>query len=101
MRSGEAAALTWDDIDYKQNVIHITKTATFNEDKTATVGSPKSEAGKRDIPLNDSIKDILSKQRKKQGSIIQIENRVFRQCMGLFHTPVLPQFLPQNHSEKR
>lgn len=82
MRSGEAAALTWDDIDYKQNVIHVTKTATFNEDGTTTVGSPKSEAGRRDIPLNDSIKDILSKQRKKQGSIIQIENRVFTAVYG-------------------
>ncbi|MDE6055598.1 MAG: site-specific integrase, partial [Lachnospiraceae bacterium] len=82
MRSGEAAALTWDDIDYKQNVIHITKTASFNEDGTATIGSPKSEAGKRDIPLNDTIKDILLRQRKKQGSIVQIENRVFTAVYG-------------------
>ncbi|MDE7185373.1 MAG: site-specific integrase [Lachnospiraceae bacterium] len=82
MRSGEAAALTWDDIDYKQNVIHVVKTATFNEDGTATIGSPKSEAGKRDIPLNDTIKDILLRQRKKQGSIIQIENRVFTTVYG-------------------
>lgn len=82
MRSGEAAALMWDDIDYKQNVIHVTKTATFNEDGTAAIGSPKSEAGKRDIPLNDTIRDILLRQRKKQGSIIQIENRVFTTVYG-------------------
>lgn len=82
MRSGEAAALMWDDIDYKQNVIHVTKTATFNEDGTATTGSPKSEAGKRDIPLNDTIRDILLRQRKKQGSIVQIENRVFTTVYG-------------------
>ncbi|MCI8969443.1 MAG: tyrosine-type recombinase/integrase [Lachnospiraceae bacterium] len=67
MRSGEAAALTWDDIDYKQNVTHVTETATFNEGGTTTVGSPKSEAGNRDIPLNDSIKDILIKAEKKAG----------------------------------
>ncbi|MDE6921072.1 MAG: site-specific integrase [Lachnospiraceae bacterium] len=82
MRSGEAAALTWDDIDYKQNVVHVTKTATFNEDGTAAIGSPKSEAGKRDIPLNDTIRDILLRQRKKQGSIVQIENRVFTTVYG-------------------
>lgn len=57
MRSGEAAALTWDDIDYKQNVVHVIKTATFNEDGTAAIGSPKSEVGKCDIPLNDTIRD--------------------------------------------
>lgn len=82
MRSGEAAALTWDDIDYRQNVIHVTKTATFNEDGTAAIGSPKSEAGKRDIPLNDTIRDILLRQRKKQGSIVKIENRVFTTVYG-------------------
>lgn len=86
MRSGEAAALTWDDIDYKQNVVHVTKTATFNEDGTVAIGSPKSEAGKRDIPLNDTIRDILLRQRKKQGSIVQIENRVFTTvCGGMVH----------------
>ncbi len=82
MRSGETAALTWDNIDYRQNVIHIIKTVTFNEDGTATIGSPKSEAGKRDIPLNDTIRDILSRQRKKQGSIVRIENRVFTAVYG-------------------
>ena len=50
---------------YKQNVIHVTKTVTFNEDNTRTTGTPKSESGKRDIPLNDTIKGILAKQRKK------------------------------------
>ena len=82
MRSGEAAALTWDDIDYRQNVIHVTKTVTFNEDGTITIGTPKSKAGKRDIPLNDTIKDILSKLRKKEGNIVQIENRVFTSVYG-------------------
>lgn len=85
MRFGEAAALTWSDIDYKQNVIHVTKTATYNEDNTRTTGTPKSESGKRDIPLNDTIKDVLAKQRKKQSIVIPIdkaENRVFVSVYG-------------------
>ena len=85
MRFGEAAALTWSDIDYKQNVIHVTKTVTFNEDNTRTTGTPKSESGKRDIPLNDTIKGILAKQRKKQNIVISIdraENRVFVSVYG-------------------
>ena len=85
MRFGEAAALTWSDIDYKQNVIHVTKTATFNEDNTRTTGTPKSESGKRDIPLNDTIRGILARQRKKQSIVISIdkeENRVFVSVYG-------------------
>lgn len=86
MRTGEAAALTWNDIDYEQNVIHITKTVTCNEDGTIAIGSPKSQTGKRDIPLNQTIRSILSAQRKKQrslfGNMSQIENRVFISIYG-------------------
>lgn len=35
MRIGEAIALQWDDIDSKQNMIHINKTLTCNEDGTS------------------------------------------------------------------
>lgn len=82
IRIGEAAALAWSDIDYKQNVIHINKTVTFHEDGTITIGSPKSEAGKREIPLNDSIKSILSSQKKKQSKIVQMGNQVFTSLSG-------------------
>ncbi len=83
MRIGEAAALTWSDIDYKQNVIHVTKTVTFNEDNTMSIGSPKSEAGKREIPLNDTIKTVVSRQRKKLGNILPMnDNRVFVSVYG-------------------
>lgn len=82
MRFGEAAALTWNDIDYKQNVIHITKTVTFNENNTRTTGTPKSDSGKREIPLNDTIRDILERQRKKQRVFVKIENRVFVSVFG-------------------
>lgn len=83
MRTGEAAALAWSDIDYKENVIHVTKTVTYNEDGTATIGTPKSEAGKRDIPLNDTIKAVLSCQRKKLGNLFPMnDNRVFVSVYG-------------------
>lgn len=83
MRSGEAAALTWSDLDYKQNVIHVTKTVTYDEDGMIGIGNPKSEAGKRDIPFNDTIKGVLSSQRKKLGNILPLkDNRVFVSVYG-------------------
>lgn len=83
MRAGEAAALTWKDVDYKQNAIHITKTVAFNEDGTTSIGSPKSESGKRDIPLNDTIKKILAAQRKKLGYILPVNNdKIFVSIYG-------------------
>lgn len=83
VRVGEAAALTWGDIDYKENVIHVTKTVTHNENGTIAIGSPKSEAGNRDIPLNDTIKEVLLSQRKKLKNIFPMnENRVFLSVYG-------------------
>lgn len=82
MRFGEASALLWSDIDYEQNVIHITKTLTFNEDSTIGIGTPKSEAGKRDIPLNDTIKDILSSQQEKLMLFSPEDEKVFASIYG-------------------
>lgn len=84
MRSGEAAALTWNDIDYENNVIHITKTMTYDEAGHLIVGTtPKSSAGKRDIPMNDSIKGILKSQRAKMGNILPMgTNNVFLSVYG-------------------
>ena len=84
MRYGEACALTWSDIDYKNNVIRITKTLTYNERCELVVGdSPKSEAGRRDIPLTDPIKEILVKQRQKMQGVVPMGNaNVFQSVYG-------------------
>lgn len=86
MRQGEAAALTWSDIDYKQNVIHITKTVTYDEDGKIKVGdTPKSDAGKRDIPMNDTIQEILKAQKNamlQNSNVMQFNNRIFSTVYG-------------------
>lgn len=86
MRVGEATALTWQDIDYKCNVIHVTKTISRTADGAYTVGTPKSKSGIRDIPLNDAIKSILKSQKDKQGlmhgNIIQLTQPVFENLYG-------------------
>lgn len=81
MRIGEAAALTWNDIDYVKNVIHVTKTMSKSKDGHERAGSPKSRAGTRDIPINDSIKQVLKSQKEKQrlfyGNVISLSQYVF------------------------
>lgn len=81
MRIGEATALTWQDIDYINSVIHVTKTISRKQDGSYTVGTPKSKAGIRDIPVNESIREILKSQKGKQGyihgDVIGLQDRVF------------------------
>ena len=86
MRQGEVGALTWQDIDYINNVIHINKTLTRNVKGETTIGKPKSKAGVRDIPINDTIKAILKSQKDKTemiyGNVIPIDNKVFFNSLG-------------------
>lgn len=64
IRSGEASALLWSDIDYKNNVMHINKTLTRDSEHKYIIGNtPKTESGNRIIPLNDNIKKILEQQK--------------------------------------
>ena len=64
IRSGEASALLWSDIDYKNNVIHISKTLTRDSKRKYVIGNtPKTESGNRIIPLNDDIEKVLEQQK--------------------------------------
>ena len=63
MRCGEVGALQWGDIDYKNNVIHVTKTVTKGSSGALALGTPKTAASVRDIPLTNAVKEILRDQR--------------------------------------
>jgi len=92
MRCGEAAALQWSDIDYKNNVIHINKTLTYTEKGKLIIGtSPKSDAGKRDIPINKTIKGVLQSQKSKRDNLLSFNNKnVFIAVFGgLIHNSVI------------
>lgn len=93
-RIGEVACLTWRDIDYKNNLIHINKTVTFNDksdnnDNRYVVGdSTKSESGMRDIYLNDNIKTILKRQKEKDSDFgdntISLDAIIFKPIKGKY-----------------
>ena len=86
MRFGEASALSWKDIDYKNSVIHIKKTVTYDETGKIKIGdSAKTKSSNRDIPLTESMKRILSMQREKEGNIFRMDNNlVFVSSNGKF-----------------
>lgn len=87
MRTGEARALRWCDIDYKAEVIHIKVNASVDNKGKATVTTPKTEKSERDIPLTDDIKAILERQRKLcrdmfGDKVIGIKDTVFKNMQG-------------------
>lgn len=59
MRRGEACALQWKDVDFDAKRIHIRHSTYWTNDSKPHVKDPKSEAGVRDVPLLDSLADLL------------------------------------------
>ena len=85
MRVGELGALTVKDIDTSESCIRIIRTVTRNEDGTYIIGEmPKTEAGNREIPLNDTIKAIIADQKKFNREYFgpSLEPRLFRNPEG-------------------
>ena len=75
MRMGEINALTIDDIDFKNNIIHIRKTITRDYDYNAVLGkTTKTKTSTRDITMTDNVKELMHqaikmKKRNKYGLI--------------------------------
>jgi integrase len=55
LRSSELRGLRWDDVDFEQKVIHVRQRA----DQWGVIGSPKSEAGHRTIPMAPMVLNAL------------------------------------------
>lgn len=66
MRRGEALALTWEDIDFKENTVSITKTMSIGLNNQPIIQSPKSNASKRILPLDGETMQILKVWKMKQ-----------------------------------
>lgn len=58
LRKGEILALTWEDIDFENNVISVTK-AVEHINNRPHIKPPKTESGNRYVPLLDKLKEKL------------------------------------------
>lgn len=58
LRKGEILALQWGDIDFDNNLIHVTKSVEFLND-LPRIKSPKTASGVRVVPLLDVLKQRI------------------------------------------
>jgi integrase len=65
MRKGEILALQWQDIDFNENVISVTKSVYHYGDKPL-IKSPKTDAGMRLVPLLPQLKTTLESISNKR-----------------------------------
>lgn len=63
LRAGEVLALTWDDIDFQNRMIHVRRSVSLVKNRVpdaelknvSVVSSVKTSASKRDVPMNDYV----------------------------------------------
>lgn len=87
LRVGELTALKWSDIDFENKKMHIKRSATWIKGQGLVFGEPKTESGKREIPLTKEAIEILKRQKEKndQNKIIPIQytDYIFVNSKGL------------------
>lgn len=68
LRKGEALALTWNDINFKENTISVNKALTRGENARLIVQAPKTKKSFRTLNMDENTMFILKEWRKKQKS---------------------------------
>lgn len=68
LRIGEALALTYDDIDFKEKTVSVNKNVVFIGGKRIVQDTPKSAAGIRVVPVPDEALQLIT--RKADGTAL-------------------------------
>ncbi|AXI66664.1 site-specific integrase [Streptococcus suis] len=70
LRLGEALALTWQDIDFSSNTIHITKSIYVNKG-ISHISTTKTKAGTRRIIINKKLSQELQHWQHQQKHLLE------------------------------
>lgn len=83
IRIGELCALSWDDVDFDAQLIHIRNTVSrIRADMALSTGTrlvidtPKTKAAVRDIPISQALLSVLECMKQKSVSSYVISNQV-------------------------
>lgn len=81
LRIGEVCALSWEDIDLENRIIHVRHTVARVKDNNSQMGaskliidSPKTKASCRDIPIVSGLLPILEELKEKSESKYVVSN---------------------------
>lgn len=97
-RIGEVIGLTWKDCDFENNMISINHNMVYRKEKNGKyefhIGTPKTESGKRKIPMLSQVREVLlevrEEQKEKKFPIVSIDGYmgfVFLNRNGFVHNP--------------
>ena len=65
-RPGELAALRWSDVDFDKSLVRIVRAMTKGEDGKTVFDEPKTDRGRRAIPIPQAAVEALRAHRQRQ-----------------------------------
>lgn len=68
LRKSEALALTWDDVDFENQQISVTKSLDYTCGASPKIKPPKTEAGNRIVPIIDVLLPYLQEAHSESTS---------------------------------
>ena len=68
LRKSEALALTWDDVDFQEQLISVTKSLDYTNGANPKIKPPKTDAGYRDVPIIDVLLQPLLEAHTRRTS---------------------------------
>lgn len=73
MRIGECLALTWDDLDFDNRIVSVNRTLTYRPEPengcVVHISTPKTEAGKRTVPMIDEVSEAFLEEYQIQSCL--------------------------------
>lgn len=70
LRVGEATGLRWEDVDLEAGLIEINHTLVYYNHRVGgcyfAINTPKTEAGKRTVPMTKAVKEAFQKEKNYQ-----------------------------------
>lgn len=88
MRIGEILGLQWEDIDFNNNVINVRHNLVivhnYKTSQQVILGTPKTAAGVRTIPVTNTLKEALQKHKQLHIKLFnKAEGYVFKTNSGM------------------
>lgn len=80
LRIGEALALKYGDIDFKQKTVRVNKNVVFIDGERISQDEPKSEAGNRTVPIPDNVLALLDAEADKAAEVFPFTYSAVRNC---------------------
>jgi integrase len=95
MRVSEVLGLTWDSIDYRNNVIKVSKQLKLMEDGNYQLSILKTRTSRREIPLVPAVTIALNTWRHTQQEEKRKAGSAWKNPMNLIFTNALGEHLTQ------